>query len=46
LESQSEDKRLDLVLVNKKIDVLKSNVIFNGENEEVISEHYGVEVII
>lgn len=45
-ESQSEDKRLDLILVNKKIDVLKSNVIFNGENEEVISDHYGVEVII
>lgn len=45
-ESQSEDKRLDLILVNKKIDVLKSNVIFNEENEEVISDHYGVEVII
>ena len=46
MESQSEDKRLDLILVNKKIDVLKSNVILNGENEKVISEHYGVEVII
>ena len=45
-KGKSEDKRLDLILVNKKIDVLKSNVIFNGENEEVISDHYGVEVII
>lgn len=45
-EAQSEDKRLDLILTNKDIEVKKSNVIFNDINKDIISDHYGVEVFI
>ncbi|MGL4762833.1 MAG: endonuclease/exonuclease/phosphatase family protein [Sarcina sp.] len=38
------DKRIDIVFTNFESEVVKSKVIFNGENEEVISDHYGVEV--
>ena len=37
-------KRLDYIFTTKKVEVEKSNVIFNGENEPVISDHYGVEI--
>ncbi|CEP80112.1 endonuclease/exonuclease/phosphatase family protein [Paraclostridium sordellii] len=40
------DLRLDLILSNKEIDVESSNVIFNGINKKVVSDHYGVEVCI
>lgn len=40
----SESKRLDLILCNKEIEVLKSKVIFNGENEPEVSDHFGLEV--
>ncbi|MBE6049996.1 MAG: endonuclease [Clostridium sp.] len=44
--SCSDEKRLDLIFTNSKdIDVKISKVIFNGENKEVVSDHYGVEVI-
>ncbi|MGL5379395.1 endonuclease/exonuclease/phosphatase family protein [Clostridium sp.] len=49
IDGWSEDansKRLDLVLANKNIEVKSSKVIFNGKNKEVVSDHYGVEVII
>ncbi|MBC2579522.1 endonuclease/exonuclease/phosphatase family protein [Clostridium sp. DJ247] len=39
-----DDLRLDLILVNKDIDVEYSKVIFNGKNVPVVSDHYGVEV--
>ncbi len=45
-KNQSEDKRLDLILSNKDITVTKSNVIFNDINKNIISDHYGVEVVI
>lgn len=38
--------RLDLILVNKEINVKSSYVIFNGENKEVVSDHFGVFVEI
>lgn len=38
--------RLDLILVNEKINVKSSRVIFNGENKQIVSDHYGVEVEI
>ncbi|KYH29063.1 MULTISPECIES: endonuclease/exonuclease/phosphatase family protein [Clostridium] len=41
-----EDLRLDWILCNKKIQVKYSKVIFNGENRNVVSDHYGVEVKI
>ena len=39
-------KRLDYIFSNKKIKVLESKVIFNGEDEEVVSDHFGLEVEI
>lgn len=45
-EAQSENKRLDLILTNKEVKVLNSKVIFNGINKDIISDHYGVEVLI
>lgn len=36
--------RLDLILANRKIDVIYSKVIFNGTNKPVVSDHYGVEI--
>lgn len=41
-----DDKRLDLILVNHELEVKSSKIIFNGENKEVISDHYGVEIIL
>lgn len=43
-EKSEEAKRLDLILTNKKINVINSQVIFNGINKNVISDHFGVEV--
>jgi len=41
-----EDKRIDYIFSNKKIKVLSSKVIFNGKNHPVVSDHYGLEVIL
>lgn len=40
------DLRLDLILVNKEIDIKSSYVIFNVINKEVVSDHFGVSVEI
>ena len=45
-EGKKENKRLDIIFTTEDIRVLKSNVIFNGENKKIISDHYGVEVEI
>lgn len=45
-DKNKEDLRLDIILANKEVDVLSSNVIFNGENKEIVSDHFGVEVQI
>ena len=43
----SEEKRLDLILTNDKNMVPKtSKVIFNGKNKNIVSDHYGVEVVL
>lgn len=34
--------RIDLILSNQKNDIISSEVIFNGINKPVISDHYGV----
>lgn len=36
--------RIDYIFCNKKIPVKSSQVIFNGDNERVISDHFGVLV--
>lgn len=45
-EKNKQDLRLDLILTNQAVHVLSSRVIFNGMNKEVVSDHYGVEVIV
>ena len=40
------DLRIDLILATEKLKVKSSKVIFNGEYKEVISDHYGVEVVL
>lgn len=45
-DDNEEKLRIDLIFVNKKVDVLSSNVIFNDVNKSIISDHYGVEVNI
>ena len=41
-----EDKRIDYIFSNKEIKVLSSKAIFNGKNHPVVSDHYGLEVIL
>lgn len=41
-----EEKRIDYILSNKEIKVKSSKVIFNGKNHPVVSDHYGLEVIL
>lgn len=36
--------RIDLVLISEDIEVVESQVIFNGEHKAIVSDHYGVEV--
>ena len=38
--------RIDYIFSNKELEVLESNVIFNGENRQIVSDHYGVEVVL
>lgn len=37
-----ERKRIDYIFTNRKKKIEKSQVIFNGKNEEVISDHFGI----
>lgn len=38
--------RIDYIFCNRKVEVLRSKVVFNGENYPVVSDHYGVLVEI
>ncbi|MGL4740283.1 MAG: endonuclease/exonuclease/phosphatase family protein [Sarcina sp.] len=38
------EKRLDIIFTNFKVNVESSNVVFNGKNKDIISDHYGVQV--
>lgn len=42
----SKDLRIDYIFVNQPISVESSKVIFNGENKPVLSDHFGIEVIV
>lgn len=44
--SHSEEKRLDYIFLNQAKRVLSSQVIFNGKNKPVVSDHFGLEVDI
>ncbi|RXJ04364.1 endonuclease [Anaerobacillus alkaliphilus] len=39
-----QDLRIDYIFTNQEIPVSRSNVIFNGDNKPVISDHFGVEL--
>lgn len=43
-EKNKENLRLDFILSNKSLNVRKADVIFNGNNKEIISDHYGIEM--
>lgn len=43
-DENKENLRLDLIFTNKEIEIKKSNVIFNGFNKEIVSDHFGVEI--
>ncbi|MBD7912202.1 endonuclease/exonuclease/phosphatase family protein [Clostridium cibarium] len=45
-EEHFKEKRLDLILTNKELEVKNSKIIFNGKNKEEISDHYGVQVVL
>lgn len=45
-QNSSNQKRLDYVFINQKKKVSSSQVIFNGRNKDVVSDHFGVEVIL
>lgn len=45
-EKNQADLRIDLILTTKPVQVTSSHVIFNGQNKDIVSDHYGVEVEI
>ncbi|MGG0753167.1 endonuclease/exonuclease/phosphatase family protein [Brevibacillus laterosporus] len=45
-DCNQEGLRIDYIWVNQPVYVLESRVIFNGINKPVISDHFGVDVII
>lgn len=45
-EENKQDLRIDYIFSNTPVNVKKSKVIFNGINKPIISDHFGVEVII
>ncbi|HZH61314.1 MAG TPA: endonuclease/exonuclease/phosphatase family protein [Metabacillus sp.] len=45
-DKNKQDLRIDYIFSNFPVNVQKSSVIFNGKNKPVISDHYGVEVVI
>lgn len=39
---KTENKRIDYIFTSKDMEIKSSKVIFNGKNEEIISDHFGV----
>lgn len=44
--STKNEKRLDYIFCNAQADVRSSNVICNGKNAPVVSDHYGVMITV
>ncbi len=38
--------RIDYIWCNKEVDVQTSQIVFNGEHYPVVSDHYGVQIVI
>ncbi|WP_338778970.1 endonuclease/exonuclease/phosphatase family protein [Metabacillus sp. FJAT-52054] len=45
-EENENPLRIDLILTNQPLRVMRSAVIFNGVNKAVVSDHFGVEIEI
>lgn len=45
-EESMNQKKLDYIFTNRKLEVIESKVIFNGENLPIISDHNGIEVTL
>ena len=43
-EENKKGLRIDLILTDKPVNVESSQVIFNGTNKDIVSDHYGIEV--
>ena len=43
-KDHSEEKRLDYIFLNQAKRVLSSQVVLNGKNKPVVSDHFGLEV--
>lgn len=41
-----DDLRIDIIFTNRKANVLESKIIFNNVNKDIVSDHYGLEVLI
>lgn len=39
-----KDMRIDFIFKSRKSDIKTSEVVFNGKNGEIISDHFGVEI--
>ncbi len=40
--NEKESKRIDYIFTSKPTEIKSSMVIFNGKNEEIISDHFGI----
>ncbi|MGG5460503.1 endonuclease/exonuclease/phosphatase family protein [Clostridium sp. B9] len=45
-DDNTEELRIDIIFTNKETDVEESKVIFNGENKKIISDHFGVYILL
>ncbi|GGF21256.1 exodeoxyribonuclease III [Halobacillus andaensis] len=43
-DDNQADLKIDHIFTNEKVNVLQSSVVFDGKNEPVISDHYGLEI--
>lgn len=41
-QGQRENKRIDYIFTGKDVEIKSSRVIFNGKNEDIISDHFGI----
>ena len=46
MDAAKNEKRLDYIFCNTQADVRTSNVICNGKNASIVSDHYGVMITV
>lgn len=45
-KGKAQDKRIDYIFASKHLEILQSNVVFDGQNGPVVSDHFGIEVVV